>query len=74
MDYCEESGSFNDKVKGRKGERRVVYVKREDLDSSLFSSPKIRSKVDSGKGVRIQVHPTPLHITFERQSRFFDPQ
>lgn len=28
---------------------------REDLDSALFASPKVRSNVDSGKGVRIQV-------------------
>jgi hypothetical protein len=74
VDYSEEAASFNDKVRGPKGERRVVSIRREDLDSSLFSAPKIRSKVDSGKGVRIQVtflsgiqHPSTinhnLHIT-----------
>ena len=55
VDYSEEAGNFSERVKGSKGERSVKYIRREDLDSSLFSSPKIRSKVDSGKGVRIQV-------------------
>ena len=56
VNYCEEAGSFNQRLLGPKGERRVVFMNREDLDIDVIGSPRIRSNVDSGKGVRIQVH------------------
>ena len=55
VNYCEEAGSFNQRLPGPKGERRVFFMNREDLDIDVICSPKIRSNVDSGKGVRIQV-------------------
>ena len=55
VNYCEEGSSFNHRLPGPKGERRVVFMNREDLDIDIIGCPKVRSNVDSGKGVRIQV-------------------
>lgn len=56
MDYREDVWKFNDRVPRAKGERRVVYLDRSDVDASMFAAPpKLQSTFDSGKGVRIQV-------------------
>ncbi len=62
MDYREDSGTFHDKVAKAKGQRQVVYLDRGDVDTSMFTEPKLRSSHDSGKGVRIQVNPSCLAV------------
>ena len=55
VDYREDLGTFHEKTSRANGERKVVYMDRNDIDASIFAAPKIRSSHDSGKGVRIQV-------------------